>query len=63
MSIVDVKNRHKEEIMSKPGVIGIGIGRNVIVVYVDKDMPIPTLPSELEGYLVKVYETGAIKLL
>jgi len=45
---------HEADIMALPGVIGIGIGSREeggmeFVVLVDKDVPMPDLPSNLEG--------------
>ncbi len=57
----DVKEKKKGEIMRKPGVIGMGVGKNEIVVYVDKDKPTPDIPSKLEGYPVKVVKTEKFK--
>ena len=55
--ITEVKERNKKEILSKPGVIGMGIGKDAIIVYLDEDMLTPIIPSELEGYPVKLVKT------
>jgi hypothetical protein len=74
---MDVKNRHEEELMARPGVIGVGVGFRdqggaqssevAIVVLVEKKRP-PSelapdqlLPHELEGIPVDVLETGSIE--
>jgi hypothetical protein len=73
----DVKNRHEEELMARPGVIGVGVGFRAqggasssevaIVVLVEKKRPpseLPPdqlLPREIEGIPVDVLETGTIE--
>jgi hypothetical protein len=61
-----VKNRHERELMSKAGVIGVGVGLSAvpgnpeIVVYVDRGMGrIPTLPARLDNENVRVVLTDA----
>jgi len=50
----EIQALHEADIMALPGVIGIGIGSREeggmeFVVLVDKDAPMPDLPSNLEG--------------
>jgi len=67
--IVDVMEKHQEELMSMPGVLGVGIGRSeatgefVILVMV-KEMPPAlqeVLPKELDGFKVESVVTGEIE--
>jgi len=56
---------HEADIMALPGVIGIGIGSREeggveFVVLVDKDAPMPDLPSNLEGMPVVAEKTSKI---
>jgi len=59
----EAKEKKKGEIMSKLGVIGMGVGKKELVVFVDKDKPAPYIPSKLEGYPVKVVKTEKFKFL
>jgi hypothetical protein len=59
-----IKERNENSIMSRPSVIGMGIGsaddnpsEAVIVVYVNQSGPRPRLPRRIEGVRVKVIET------
>ena len=69
----EVKNRHEEALMARPGVIGVGVGLRpqdgevAIVVLVEKKHP-PSelapdqlLPREIDGIPVDVLETGSIE--
>ncbi|UCE62130.1 MAG: hypothetical protein JSU63_10550 [Phycisphaerales bacterium] len=61
----DVKRRHNRELMSAPGVVGTGVGRDtsgrpVIEVYVERDTPQTrsTIPDTIDGVDVRIVETG-----
>ena len=68
-SISEVKDRHVQELMSIPGVVGVGIGGTAgeerLVVYLENGSPElrARIPAELEDYEVVVEVTGAIKPL
>ncbi len=68
-SISEVKDRHVQELMSIPGVVGVGVGgapgEEHLVVYLENGSPELRArnPAELEGYEVIVEDTGAIKPL
>lgn len=68
-SISEVKDRHTQELMAIPGVVGVGIGGTAkdmrIVVYLENASPSlqERIPAELEGYEVITEVTGAIKPL
>jgi hypothetical protein len=53
---------HRDELLSIPGVVGVGLGEQggqpCITVLVERS-PLP-LPSELEGHGVSVIESGPI---
>jgi hypothetical protein len=64
----DVKRRHSTELLSKPGVSGVGVekdeaGQFVIVVYVDTDHPAVQkhLPKDIEGFRVKFVFSGPFR--
>jgi len=61
----EIQALHEADIMALPGVIGIGIGSREeggveFVVLVDKDAPMPDLPSNLEGIPVVAEKTSKI---
>ena len=63
--VKEVQARHEKELMSLPGVLGVGIGseagKAVLQVLVDKTArKKPKLPTEIEGVPVKVVQTGKI---
>jgi hypothetical protein len=67
--IVDVMEKHQEELMRTAGVLGVGIGRSettgefVILVMV-KEMTAAleeVLPKELDGFKVEPMITGEVK--
>ena len=68
--IVDVMEKHQEELMRIPGVLGVGIGRSettgefVILVMVEEMTPAlqEALPKELDGFKVEPVVTGEIKV-
>jgi hypothetical protein len=67
-SIEEVKTKHAERLLSMPGVVSVGIGRNpdgntVIVVGLEGPRPdtVQKLPKELEGYPVRVDSIGPVK--
>ncbi|MDD1665545.1 MAG: hypothetical protein LUQ32_09315 [Methanomicrobiales archaeon] len=68
--IREVKNRHKERLLSIPGVVSVGIGKipdgtPAIIVGMDRHRPetLPEIPGELEGYLVRVEIVGTVRAL
>jgi hypothetical protein len=67
-SIGEVKDRHEEELLAIPGVVGFGIsshdGEPVIVVYLESDSPqlAAAVPAELEGFRVITEVTGPIEI-
>ena len=66
-TIEAVLKEHTDEWMSIPGVVGTGIGacegKPCIRIFVVKKTPelLQKIPSKLEGFVVDVEETGAIK--
>lgn len=59
-----VQARHEAALLKQPGVQGVGVGlmedgRTVgIHVYVQRDRPRPALPADLDGFPVRVIESG-----
>ena len=63
-----IKSRHSAELLSMPGVCGVGVEKNpdgafVIAVYLDADHPgIPSqLPKDIEGLPVKFVISGPFR--
>ncbi len=63
-----VKGRHSTEVLRIPGVSGFGVGQDddgtqVLVVYVEAGRPdvAASLPREIEGYPVRVVESGTFR--
>ncbi|HHM04167.1 MAG TPA: hypothetical protein ENJ19_00290 [Gammaproteobacteria bacterium] len=68
MSITEVKAKYEKDIMRRPGVVAMGVGRDeaghpVIVISVEKlsDAVVGSLPHNLEGYVVEVREAGLVR--
>lgn len=68
-TITEVLKKHQHEIMSIPGVVGVGIGaengNQVLKVLVKQKTPelMQQVPTELEGFKVIVEEVGEVKAL
>ncbi|HEC19170.1 MAG TPA: hypothetical protein ENI97_07475 [Gammaproteobacteria bacterium] len=67
-SIVEVKSKHESRLLSLPGVISVGIGRDddgrtVIVIGVRDEVTAKSkdLPEQLEGYPVQVDVIGPVQ--
>jgi len=66
-SIVQVLNEHADQLISIPGVTGVGIGdchgTPCIKIFVVKATPSITrhLPARLDGYEVSIEETGEFR--
>ena len=67
-TIHEVKARHVSRLLSLPGVVAVGIGRGtegdeVIVINLDRARAETEaqLPTQLDGYAVRVEITGTIK--
>jgi hypothetical protein len=63
----EVMQRHEADLMSIPGVVGVGVGqcdgKACIKVLVERETPelARTVPEELEGVRVDLEETGQIR--
>ncbi|MDH5179806.1 MAG: hypothetical protein OEZ39_04490 [Gammaproteobacteria bacterium] len=66
-SIEEVKKQYAAELLSRPGVVSVGIGLHegtkVIIVGLDGKHPetAQQLPKQLEGYPLQVHTLGEIK--
>ncbi len=67
-SIVEVKSKHESRLLSLPGVISVGIGRDddgrtVIVIGVRDEVAAKSkdFPAQLEGYPVRVDVIGPVQ--
>lgn len=68
--INEVKDRHASELLQVPNVVGIGVeqdetGQFVITVHLKDDDPdtLSQLPSQIEGYPVKIELSGPYRKL
>ena len=68
-SIKKVIEAHKSGIMKIPGVVGVGEGRHndlpciVILVTSKESLHIKRIPETINGYIVKIEETGEFRAL
>jgi len=68
LTIEQVQKKYQDQIMTIPGVVGIGIGAKagkkiIKVMVVKKDSTIQRqVPEELEGFPVEIEETGKIQI-
>jgi hypothetical protein len=67
-TIHEVKAKHASRFLALPGVVSVGVGRDaagveVIVIGLDRARPDTEagLPTQLEGYTVRVQIIGAVK--
>ena len=67
-TIHDVKAKHAPRFLALPGVVSVGVGRDaggveVIVIGLDRARPETqaSLPTQLEGYSIRVQIIGAVK--
>lgn len=61
MSIVkEVKERYENYLMRIEGVVGVGMGDNEIIIYIESRDPklLAFLPRELENIPIRLIETG-----
>jgi hypothetical protein len=64
---VSAKENHAAALMSDPAVIGVGVGAGdapgeaAIIVFVDRDMPKPSIPASLDGVKTRVKSVGRFK--
>lgn len=70
MDIEETLRKHRDELMQRPGVVGVGIGddpqggRVILVMVTRLDSPsVGQLPEFLEGYRVVVQEVGDVSAL
>ena len=63
MSVIDVKKRYEQSLLSIPGVVGVfaDTSRNVIVVLAEEPAVCVSLPKSLEGYPVECRVTGRLR--
>ncbi|MFL5384442.1 MAG: hypothetical protein ACJ8GN_18120 [Longimicrobiaceae bacterium] len=66
--ILSVKRRHSLDLLGRPGVSGVGVekdaaGRDVFALHVSTDDPgvLAGLPSEIEGYPVRIVRSGPFR--
>ncbi len=58
----DIKRRHSASLRSLPGVLGIGIGKGssgepVLTVYLNRRLPRPPVPDEIEGLRIQTIDS------
>ena len=67
-SIQDVKRKYEAELLAKPGVVSVGIGKSdsgelTLVIGLDgsEQRSARRFPEELEGYPVRVHVVGPVR--
>lgn len=69
ISIKDVLKRHADKLMAVPGVLGVGEGKTrgkqcICIFVVDsKSERLKCLPDNLDGYPVRIKESGEFRAL
>mgnify|MGYP006277413755 FL=1 len=69
MTIKEAKQKHESQLMQLPGVVGVGLGkqedRDVIVILVSElsRKLERRLPTSIEGFEVRIQESGPIRAL
>jgi len=61
--LLDVKARYESQLVSMPGVIGVGATENGIIVYVRTEEDAMRLPKEIEGVPVIPRIVGEVRIL
>ncbi len=63
-----VKQRYSAQLLSKPGVVGVGVekgdaGGYVLTIHIDRNQPdvAQSLPKELDGCPVKIVASGPFR--
>lgn len=63
-SIRATKERWKEDLMRRKGVVGVGVTDKGIVVFAEPNIVFdPPIPTQIEGIRVRVKTTGKFHLL
>ena len=58
MSLLETKQKYTEEIMARDGVLGIGVGKDAIIVYTEIGVSVtPAIPATLDDWPVIVIPT------
>ncbi len=65
--VKQVKDRHQQELLSLPGVVGVGIGQDpegqfCLTVHLTSKIYMAALPEAIEGIKVQVLEVGEVRL-
>lgn len=62
--LVAVKERREGELLRRRGVVGVGVGRDEIIVFVERGKVVdPAIPEEIEGKRVRFVKTERFKAL
>lgn len=64
----EVKARHEDDLLARPGVVGVGVGlhqqagqpTDQVAIIIMIEQPVPDLPQQIEGFTVDVLNTGTI---
>ena len=63
MGLVETKEEYEEEILSRVGVLGIGVGKDSIIVYVNEGETVdPPLPATLDEWPVVIIPTEPFEM-
>lgn len=61
MALQALKKELKLSISAVPGVQGLGMGSNHLIIYVDQDETVEKLPKAFRGVRVEVVVTGSLR--
>jgi len=62
-SIFEAKARHEAELLRIPGVVGVGVVGNTLIVYVETAQAAAAVPRRIEGFPVQVRVIGRVRPL
>jgi len=62
-TVASVRAKYEADLLLIPGVVGVGEGRDRIIVYVRDEDAVRRVPSSLEGVPVFVVVTGELRPL
>lgn len=62
--LLATKKRHERELMRKEGVLGVGVGRDELIVFIERERVVdPTIPKEIEGKRVRLLKSERFEFL
>lgn len=62
--LIAIKERREPELLRRRGVVGVGVGRDEIIVFIEREKVVdPTIPEEIEGKRIRFVKTERFKAL